>query len=452
MIHKKVSLQQMIMDRDLKDESGRAYDISRVKNLVMDNPKLLKEVNAEAGSKLIEEVLSGSYELADKMIRHIIKFGKVLSFLQIGLLRGSILSIEASLKFGEKPEGPKWYVESLIRCLFWSRNIDIRRDMLQLLIKYGFDTKFHNDKGKNILHFLLEYVKKSDKDSIEIAEILINSGVSVNECDSYGNSPFMFSIETRNLPVISLFIKKGGIVNWNSESTENYDFTKFPLIHAAQIDDKDVLELLLSNGADVNIKTNEGITALHQACWFGNQQSIKILLQRGADVTIQDKYGKTPFATIEPDEIFYKECVVPLIKELAKLSFENLSISEKDLTLMQKNPKIFKFFGDCKSELERMKKYKFYSFYSYYFVLKMSKNIKKVVDLTQNNEFVRKFKENLQCFKIYRNDLQRIFNDAIRAKDESKVVYSKLYLIFGDILPELVLKKMSDNLNFKDLP
>lgn len=61
-----------------------------------------------------------------------------------------------------------------------------------------------------------------------------------------------------------------------------------------QIDHKDVIELLLKNGADVNVKNNEQWTPLHAASYFGYLDVVQLLLDRRADVNAKNNYGNGP--------------------------------------------------------------------------------------------------------------------------------------------------------------
>ena len=54
-----------------------------------------------------------------------------------------------------------------------------------------------------------------------------------------------------------------------------------------------VMELLLKEGADVNIQNNDGWTALMIASDDGHHQVVELLLKEGADVNIQNNNGWT---------------------------------------------------------------------------------------------------------------------------------------------------------------
>jgi ankyrin repeat protein len=56
-----------------------------------------------------------------------------------------------------------------------------------------------------------------------------------------------------------------------------------------------MIEVLLDAGADVNqVELRGGMSALHQACFWGLDDAVAILLGRGADPNARDKNGKTP--------------------------------------------------------------------------------------------------------------------------------------------------------------
>lgn len=58
----------------------------------------------------------------------------------------------------------------------------------------------------------------------------------------------------------------------------------------------DVIEIrnLLNNGAIVNARTRDGVTALHSAAMFGHKAVAELLLANGANVNAKNSYGETP--------------------------------------------------------------------------------------------------------------------------------------------------------------
>jgi ankyrin repeat protein len=56
---------------------------------------------------------------------------------------------------------------------------------------------------------------------------------------------------------------------------------------------KEMVELLLTNGADVNAANNGGAAPLHTAAFFNFTEVVELLLARGADINAKDKNGRT---------------------------------------------------------------------------------------------------------------------------------------------------------------
>ncbi len=71
-----------------------------------------------------------------------------------------------------------------------------------------------------------------------------------------------------------------------------------PLITASLFGKKDVVELLLANGAEINFQNNDGSTALHVASFFCHPEIVSLLLEQGADMNIHNNSGSTPLMSV----------------------------------------------------------------------------------------------------------------------------------------------------------
>lgn len=86
-----------------------------------------------------------------------------------------------------------------------------------------------------------------------------------------------------------LLIKAGAEINVK----DNFGWT--PLMYAADVKiGVTMVSYLLANGADPNIRNNDGDTALKMAVSGNNVETIKLLIDKGANVEITDKEGNTP--------------------------------------------------------------------------------------------------------------------------------------------------------------
>ena len=55
----------------------------------------------------------------------------------------------------------------------------------------------------------------------------------------------------------------------------------------------EVVELLLENGAEPNMKDDDGSTPLHAACIRGNLEVVRLLLAHGAEVGMRNKKNES---------------------------------------------------------------------------------------------------------------------------------------------------------------
>jgi ankyrin repeat protein len=72
--------------------------------------------------------------------------------------------------------------------------------------------------------------------------------------------------------------------------------------YAAGEDYMEIVELLIANGADVNVKGENGWTPLHEAVREDQKEVVKLLITKGAGVNPKTNSGETPLDVAE-DEI-----------------------------------------------------------------------------------------------------------------------------------------------------
>jgi len=83
-------------------------------------------------------------------------------------------------------------------------------------------------------------------------------------------------------------VKQHLAAGWDVDAEDNYKST--PLQFAAQGGHKKIVELLIAEGADVNVN-EDGSSPLHIAA---NREIAELLIANGAEVNANKVYGETP--------------------------------------------------------------------------------------------------------------------------------------------------------------
>ena len=100
------------------------------------------------------------------------------------------------------------------------------------------------------------------------AVVLVGCGESIHE-----------AAEDGNIEAVKQHIAAGTDVNAKDKYGES------PLLFAATFGHKEIAELLIANGADVNTKIDKiGMTPLHIATGQGYKEIVELLIAKGADV------------------------------------------------------------------------------------------------------------------------------------------------------------------------
>ncbi len=146
-------------------------------------------------------------------------------------------------------------------------------EQVQSLISGGADVNARNWSGNTPLH---QALRKGDK---HIAEVLVVNGADVNAKNRSGNTPLHYVAAGRTPPYRLHYLASSN--NTLPQST-------------IRSERKDAAELLIAEGADVNIKAKNGDTPLHFAARRGNMDVAEVLIVKGADVNAKDEDGYTP--------------------------------------------------------------------------------------------------------------------------------------------------------------
>jgi ankyrin repeat protein len=175
-------------------------------------------------------------------------------------------------------------------------------ELIRLLLKNGADTNSANPDGETALHLVAR------AGNIEAAKLLLKAGAKVDPRDKLGEqTPLMWAVARRHPAMVELLLSQGADVNARSairdyqrvataesraKSLDRGGFT--PLLYAARENCRECADILIKRGADVNLPDPSRVVPLVIAMLNNNFDIAKRLIEAGADVNQWDIYGQAP--------------------------------------------------------------------------------------------------------------------------------------------------------------
>jgi len=124
-------------------------------------------------------------------------------------------------------------------------------------------------------------------DSRPLVEAMLRHRAKIDARDSYGISSLGWAAYREHQKTVEVLLKNGADVNVHATDGST------PLEYVAE-GSPSIVRLLLDHGADVNARNNEGDTPLIALMPSARPEIVQILLEHGANVNAHNKDGETP--------------------------------------------------------------------------------------------------------------------------------------------------------------
>ena len=142
------------------------------------------------------------------------------------------------------------------------------------------DINVRSKNESNLLHFAAYCSQEA------VFHELIERGIDLQATNKYGDSPLMYAVLRRNLPMTQALLERK--VDVNTMNTDSLT----PLFNAVQADQKELVTLLIQAGADIDL----GKPLLHKAVLNNSLEVVKQLIGEATDIDARNEYGNTPLA------------------------------------------------------------------------------------------------------------------------------------------------------------
>ena len=159
---------------------------------------------------------------------------------------------------------------------------------VKLFLIAGMSPEVRNDAGETPLLLASRY------DHAGAARALLEGGADVNARDKRGFTPLMRAVLNGSVETVKTVMEFKPDLNAQTTDPDPNTSGSTALMYAVAKNRKEVLDMLLDAGADINESDVTVGSALTWAAYYDREDLVADLLERGADPNVVNNVGGTP--------------------------------------------------------------------------------------------------------------------------------------------------------------
>ncbi len=275
------------IDLQLMD-AAKNNDLKKMEDLIKQGANV-NSADDKGRTPLMYAAQAGSQQAIEKLVKahHADVNAKDVND-QTALMKSSIMGKNDGVKFLLDNKAKIDEYDKFGRtALTYSARSD-HTDVLKTLLHKGADPNIRDNDGRSPL------MEAAAKGNLESTKELVKHFADVNaQTDRTKSTALMDAIEKGNPAIIRLLADRS-----DPDLQDSHGDTA--LMHLARsprafgVRDTVSVQTLIKNSKNVDIKNNDGRTALMEAGGAVDQATVRALIEHGADPDLQDKNGKTP--------------------------------------------------------------------------------------------------------------------------------------------------------------
>jgi len=156
---------------------------------------------------------------------------------------------------------------------------NVKIDDIENWLKYDIDV--------NYVNVYTALTSAAIKSNLNILEALITKGANVESLSMFGHTPLMLAAQTGNVEIVKALLQKKAEVNVQKNDG-------LSALHLASVNSLEIVEILLENGANVDIISKIYGTPIIQAAIYGRLEVVQHLIEKKAHINLSVINGPTP--------------------------------------------------------------------------------------------------------------------------------------------------------------